>query len=1213
MASTSVSSVQKSFKYDVFLSFRGTDTRKGFVDHLYHALHHRGIIVYKDNVIIEKGERINDQLIKAIAESRYYIIVFSKNYASSSWCLKELEKIMECQKMAEHTAYPVFYDVEPTEVRNQSGAVGEAFANLVAELVAKGKHENGSSVFSFLKQFTRKRKRTLEDVDLEKEDDVGRWRNALKEAADLAGMELKNTVDGHEAEFIKKLVKDISVKLHFINLSVDEKLVGIKTRVMDVVKCLETDFDDVQMIGIKGIGGGGKTTLARAVFDHMSVGFEGKSFVENVRDVPKGFGLKEFQKQVLKDVLNDQSIDVTSVSDGEYKMKKMMRGRKVLLVLDDVDHKDQLEALAGDHNWFKSGSKIIITTRDEQVLKAHQVNFIHDVNLFSDEEAICLFSRCAFKTEIPIQGYQELSRKVETLEKLELSYNGLEDDHKEIFLHVACMLKGELKDEAIRILESFGFHAEIGLRVLEQKSLITISDTEGLGLHARIEEMGRNIVRRLHPQKWLWNEEEIKDILVRDLGTEATRSIKLNYIYLQPVIIMNGLKKMKKLRFLSVHDEFYGHGEFFGWHIIDKDSHYLPESLQYLHWPFYGIRCLPKTFRADNLVNLRMVRSSICQLWEGGERKVLNKLKFLDLKFSKLRTLDLRLTPVLERLDIRGCNEFVEIHMPIECPKLKFLSLGGSKLSNLKLGSTPHLETLDLAGCYDFVDLYMPFGCPKLKFLNLSGSQLSNFDIGLAPSIVELYLDECNEFVELHMPVACLNLKFLNLSGSKLANFDLGLTPHLERLDLRGCSNFVELHMPCQCPNLRFLFLSGSKLTTFNLELTPHLETLDLERCFEFVEIHLPIICPKLKVLNVSGSKLRNLNIGLTPNLVELYLEQCNDFVELHMPVACQNLKFLNLSGSKLSNLNIGLAPSLERLDLNQCKYLQEIQAIVGCLKKLVYLNLSGCSRFKCLSVNSGFGLSRVDSLAKLQLIAVSLEICPLHPNNNSRKFQFECSYDEPLPLSSGNLEKLLSFGLCACTNLESFSENICGLQHLGELTLEGSVPEVLNGLHQLQSLEELTLSMKEIKYLPDSICTLKRLKSLELKSCLLLEQLPKDLDRLVCLEKLQLTDCESLQEIPDSICMMKRLKHLHLPYSAVEKLPEELGRLEFLKELDIEGTSITHLPQSIFQLKGLRIVWSRGMLEEYRFTPLVTISRYTAAYYIRDGDLEELRRTHRI
>ncbi|KAI3500075.1 hypothetical protein L1887_35891 [Cichorium endivia] len=160
MASSSTSSVHKSFRYDVFLSFRGEDTRTNFVDHLYHALKQKSIHTYKDDERIRKGKKISDELIESIEDSKFYIIVFSKNYASSSWCLDELVEIMECHRTTEHTAYPVFYDVEPSEVRKQSGAVGEAFAKY------------------------------------EMEEAAGKWREALKEAADLAGWELKKTVDG---------------------------------------------------------------------------------------------------------------------------------------------------------------------------------------------------------------------------------------------------------------------------------------------------------------------------------------------------------------------------------------------------------------------------------------------------------------------------------------------------------------------------------------------------------------------------------------------------------------------------------------------------------------------------------------------------------------------------------------------------------------------------------------------------------------------------------------------------------------------------------------------------------------------------------------------------------------------------------------------------------------------------------------------------------
>lgn len=334
----------------------------------------------------------------------------------------------------------------------------------------------------------------------------------------------------------------------------------METRVDEIISSLETGVDDVRMIGIKGMGGAGKTTLARAVFDKLSFQFEGQSFVENIREKSSMSGLDSLQKQVLSDVLNDQGITVSGVHEGKKMIKKKMRIRKVLIVLDDVDKIEQLEALVGDRDWFKPGSRIIITTREEQVLVAHEVNLIRDVHLLDDKEAICLFNSHAFRREIRIEGYKELSEQVvryaaglpltirvlgsflhgkderewedaidrlktiplrETIEKLELSYDDLEEDYKEIFLDVACIFKGWSKDYAIRVLESCGFRARIGLRVLELKSLITISEYGTLGMHDHIEEMGKNIVRRVNPNKpemhsRLWIKEEIVDILTND-------------------------------------------------------------------------------------------------------------------------------------------------------------------------------------------------------------------------------------------------------------------------------------------------------------------------------------------------------------------------------------------------------------------------------------------------------------------------------------------------------------------------------------------------------------------------------------------------------------------------------------------------------------------------------------------------------------------------
>lgn len=117
-----------SWSYDVYLSFRGDDTRKNFVDHLYLALVQRLVDTYKDDKKLPRGESITPSFVNAIEESRISVIIFSKNYADSTWCLDELACIMKCRNETGKIVMPIFYDVEPFEVRKQEGEFGKGFA-----------------------------------------------------------------------------------------------------------------------------------------------------------------------------------------------------------------------------------------------------------------------------------------------------------------------------------------------------------------------------------------------------------------------------------------------------------------------------------------------------------------------------------------------------------------------------------------------------------------------------------------------------------------------------------------------------------------------------------------------------------------------------------------------------------------------------------------------------------------------------------------------------------------------------------------------------------------------------------------------------------------------------------------------------------------------------------------------------------------------------
>ena len=247
-------------------------------------------------------------------------------------------------------------------------------------------------------------------------------------------------------------------------------------------------------------------------------------------------------------------------------IKKRLCRKKVLLIIDDVNHLDQLEKLVGEKNWFGLGSWIIITTRDERVLVQHGVLKRYKPKVLNNDDALKLFCLKAFKMEQPKEGYMQLSQKVaeyanglplalvtlgsflfertidewqstlnnfketkgEIYDILKISYDGLEEIWKEIFLDIACFFRGYTKDEVLETLKNCGFDAKIGLSVLVEKSLLTMDDNKHLGMHDLLQEMGKKIVclksgGNLGKQSRLWLSEDLLYVLENDMVRTMTK------------------------------------------------------------------------------------------------------------------------------------------------------------------------------------------------------------------------------------------------------------------------------------------------------------------------------------------------------------------------------------------------------------------------------------------------------------------------------------------------------------------------------------------------------------------------------------------------------------------------------------------------------------------------------------------------------------------
>ncbi|XP_024632902.1 disease resistance protein RPV1 [Medicago truncatula] len=621
IGSSSDSNSIQSYRYDVFISFRGADTRSTFVDHLHAHLTTKGIFAFKDDKRLEKGESLSPQLLQAIQSSRISIVVFSKNYAESTLCLEEMATIAEYHTELKQTVFPIFYDADPSHVRKQSGVYQNAFVLLQN----KFKHDPNK---------------------------VMRWVGAMESLAKLVGWDVRNKPEFRE---IKNIVQEVINTMGHKFLGFADDLIGIQPRVEELESLLKLDSKDYEFraIGIWGMAGIRKTTLASVLYDRVSYQFDASCFIENVSKIYKDGGATAVQKQILRQTIDEKNLETYSPSEISGIIRKRLCNKKFLVVLDNADLLEQMEELAINPELLGKGSRIIITTRDMHILSVWSSVDVYEVPLLNSNDARKLFYRKAFKSEDPTSGCVKLTPEVlkyaqglplavrvvgsflctrdanqwrdalyrlrnnpdnNVMDVLQVSFEGLHSEDREIFLHIACFFKGEKEDYVKRILDACGLHPHIGIQSLIERSFITIRNNEIL-MHEMLQELGKKIVRQqfpFQPGSWsrLWLYDDFYSVMMTETGTNNINAIILDqkeHISEYPQLRAEALSIMRGLKILILlfHKNFSGSLTF------------LSNSLQYLLWYGYPFASLPLNFEPFCLVELNMPYSSIQRLWDG--------------------------------------------------------------------------------------------------------------------------------------------------------------------------------------------------------------------------------------------------------------------------------------------------------------------------------------------------------------------------------------------------------------------------------------------------------------------------------------------------------------------------------------------------------------------------------------------------------------------